>query len=418
MSETGTLSALARNVMWMMMAEGSARVTRIAAALALAYALTPAAFGAAALVMTVAEFMRTPTRNGVLQAIVRADENALGGVIVSATRINWFVHLGLAAAQIAIAYPLAQFMGAPEIALPLIVLSGIFALYPLVFARVALLHRAGRMKPVAGLMAACLSLANIATAVLALLGFGIWSVVIPRLLSAALWVMLARRLHDAPAPHSGPAAGWRAIFGYGQAILGAELLKSARSSLDKIIIGKLLGMEALGIYAFAFNAGLGLSQSLLKGFADAVFPYLCAAGRSGDIRRDARRVMFVSLATAMVLFGAQAALAPVYVPLLFGARWEVAVPVLAVLCLSAITRPLWEVSAQVMRAEGSPATELRWSAALTAAVLLAVTIGTVMDGIMGAALGVLFASAVIETGFALRVFARPQPASGTLNHAA
>lgn len=418
MTKSAPLSGLARNVMWMLMAEGSARVTRIAAALALAYALAPAAFGAAALVMTIAEFMRTPTRNGVLQAIIRADEAALGGVIASATRINWVVHAGLAMVQIALAYPLANWMGAPEIALPLIVLSGIFALYPMVFGRVALLHRAGRMKPVAGLMAACLSLANIATALLALAGFGIWSVVVPRLLSAALWVMLARRLHPAPAPYSGPAAGWREIFSYGQAILGAELLKSARSSFDKILVGKLLGMEALGIYAFAFNAGLGLSQSLLKGFADAVFPYLCASGRTGDIRQDARKVMLASFAAAALLFGLQAALAPIYVPLLFGPRWEMAVPVLAILCLSAITRPLWEVTAQVLRAEGQPGVELRWSVLLTVCVLAAVAIGALVGGTFGAGCGVLLASLIIEPIFAARVFAQRSSAAGGLSHAA
>jgi len=118
--------SLWRNVLWMAGAESAARVTRILAALALAYALSPAVFGAAALVMTIADLMRTPTRNGVLQAIVRADEGALPGTIAAAVRLNWLVHLALAALQCAIAFPLARFMGAPEIAWPLVALSGIF----------------------------------------------------------------------------------------------------------------------------------------------------------------------------------------------------------------------------------------------------------------------------------------------------
>jgi len=266
------------------------------------------------------------------------------------------------------------------------------------------------------LLTGSLSLANVATAVLALLGFGVWSVVVPRLLSALLWVAMGYRFFEAPARDTSQRTNWREIFGFGQAILGAEILKSLRLSLDKIIVGKLLGMEALGIYAFAFNAGLGLSQSLLKGFSDALYPYLCAQwqrqgqaqGQGADARAKAIKVLGAGLAAATLLFGAQALLAPYYVPLLFGARWEPAVPVLAILCLSAIPQPLWEVSAQYLRAAGRPMREFWWSAVLCVAVLGAVAIGASLGGVVGAAIGVLVACVLIEPLFALSVFGRTQ----------
>lgn len=396
--------SLWRNILWMAGAESAARVTRIVAALALAYALSPAVFGAAALVMTVADLMRTPTRNGVLQSIVRAEPNELPGVLATATRLNWLVHLGLAALQCVLAFPLARFMGAPEIAWPLVALSGIFFFYPIVFDRVAMLHRAGRMKQVAAMMTGSLSMANLATAALALLGFGIWSVVLPRLISALLWVAMGLRFFDKPQADHTARASWRAIFGFGQAILGAEILKSMRMSLDKIIVGKLLGMEVLGIYAFAFNAGLGLSQSLLKGFSDALYPYLCAQGRDGDTRAKAVRMLGVGVGAAALLFGTQALLAEYYVPMLFGEQWIAAVPVLAILCLSAVPQPLWEISAQYLRAEGKPMREFWWSGILCAAVLAGVAIGASAGGAVGAAIGVLVASALVQPLFALSVF--------------
>jgi len=409
------LGTLARRVGWLVMAEGASRVTRIVTALALAYALEPVLFGVAALAMTVCELMRTPTRCGVLQAVVRADENDLGATMQTAITINWVWHICLALAQIAIAYPLEAWMDAPGLAEPLIVLSVLFFLYPVAFGRIAFLHRAGNMKKIAGIVGATLSLANLATAALALAGFGLWSVVLPRILSALLWIGLAYRAVPVLPEFGGERASTRDVLRYGQSILGSEMLKAAQGSLDKIIIGKLLGMEALGFYTFAFNAGLGLSQSLLKGFSDALFPYLCQSRRANGDYRQPKQILAMTALTALVLFGTQAVLAPVYVPMLFGDRWEPAVLTLALLCLSAITRPFWDVPAQTLRAEGTPKIEFVASIAQTTLLLLATGFGAMTYGIVGAAAGCLATRLATEPLFAFFVFRTREPRGQALD---
>lgn len=414
-SHSTTIGALVRQVGWLMMAEGAARVTRIVTALALAYALEPMLFGVAALAMTVCELMRTPTRCGVLQSVVRADDDQLGATLKTSTTINWIWHACLALGQIAIAYPLEAWMEAPGLAEPLIVLSVIFFLYPIAFGRVALLHRDGNMKAVAGLVGASLSVANLATAALALAGFGLWSVVFPRILSACVWIILAYRAVPVMPKPTGERVGAMAVLRYGQSILGSEILKAAQGSLDKIIIGKLLGMEALGFYVFAFNAGLGLSQSLLKGFSDALFPYLCQSKAKNADYAQSKRILLVTGLTAFCLFGAQAALAPIYVPLLFGERWEPAVLTLSLLCLSAITRPFWDVPAQTLRAEGAPKAEFWASTLQTVLLLLAIALGAMTHGIVGAAIGCLSVRLISEPLFAFFVLrTKPQPDPTTI----
>ena len=404
------MNVLVRNAAWLVAAEGVSRASRILAALALAYALSPALFGAAALVMTVAEFLRAPARVGTMQAIVRAPDADLPAVTAAAVRLNWGVHLGLGAVQCLLAHPLAAWFGAPDIAAPLIALSAVFALYPLAFGRVAMLHRAADLKAVAKMSAACLTLANLATAVLALTGFGLWSVVVPRLLSAVLWVILARR-RSAPPPRAARPGSVRPILRDGVSILGSEMLKSARANLDKPLVGALLGMEALGYYAFASNLGLGLGQSLLKGFSDALFPHLCAARLADTARGAARRVLGGVTLAALALFSAQAVAAPVLVPLLFGNRWDAAIPALVLLCLSAIPRAGTEVAAQYLRAANRSAVEARWSLALTGLVLAAICAGSNW-GIEGVAAGVLLAHALLDPLFARSVLHTPSVPKG------
>ena len=46
---------------------------------------------------------------------------------------------------------------------------------------------------------------------------------------------------------------WRELLRFGSSVLGVELLKTLRSNLDYLIVGRFLSIEALGIYYFAFS---------------------------------------------------------------------------------------------------------------------------------------------------------------------
>lgn len=75
----------------------------------------------------------------------------------------------------------------------------------------------------------------------------------------------------------------------------------------------MMGAEALGIYFMAFNAGLGLATSFTQAFSVVLFPRLCAAEDKHGALRHGLGLSLLIL-TPLVLL--QAALAPVYVPLL------------------------------------------------------------------------------------------------------
>ena len=57
--------------------------------------------------------------------------------------------------------------------------------------------------------------------------------------------------------------------------LGIEVMTTLQANIDNLIVGSILGVEALGLYYFAFNAGLGVSLGLVNSFGTAVFPHLC-----------------------------------------------------------------------------------------------------------------------------------------------
>ncbi|MBU2533801.1 MAG: hypothetical protein KKB37_13760, partial [Alphaproteobacteria bacterium] len=72
-----------------------------------------------------------------------------------------------------------------------------------------------------------------------------------------------------------------------------------------------------------------------------------------------------------VIIALQALAVPLYVPILFGDKWEPVVLIVSILCLSATTRSCYDLAAQMLRAGGLQMAELVASCIFTL-VLLAV----------------------------------------------
>ena len=153
----------------------------------------------------------------------------------------------------------------------------------------------------------------------------------------------------------------------------------------------LRGAEALGIWFFAVNAGLGLANSFSAAFSVVLFPHLCAS-------QDQRKTLYRSLALALCVLSPiillQSALAPVYVPLLLGAEWQQISPVVSVLCLAALPSVIWSAVAGWLRSENRAITELRVSTALAFALILNTAIMAPF-GLMPVAIGYLLTSAAL-----------------------
>ncbi|MEL7113468.1 MAG: oligosaccharide flippase family protein, partial [Pseudomonadota bacterium] len=166
----------------------------------------------------------------------------------------------------------AETANRPQLAM----LGLVFLMMPFGVMHAYCLLRAERMKDLAAISTAQVAADHILTAILAICGFGAWAIVLPKLLTAPIWLMgMLRTQAWTPNPAAGfaPVAG---ILKFSLPVLGSELMCAFRDQLDKFIVSFTLGIEALGLYYFAFNAGLGVSTALNRAFSNAVYPHLCA----------------------------------------------------------------------------------------------------------------------------------------------
>lgn len=388
----------ASNFGWLGTAEAGVRLTRLGAAFVLARNLGPEGYGIAAIALTVHEIFFVISRHGLATKLVQCAEREVEAVARTVYRLNWGL-AGLLGLTQALAGLVASFVyGESKLA----VLIGTLAIVHLTSAwgmvPTALLRRQGRMRAIALAQLLTVGTDNVLTAALALLGTGAWAFVLPKILVTPIWVLVIRRLKPWRPAQVAPA-NWRPIVAFARRVLGSELLASLRDNLDYLLVGRVLGLEALGIYYFAFNAGLGFSLSLIRSFSESLYPHLCAA--NGDLRdrlAEAYRTMAV---TAVPLILAQCLLAPFYVPLVFGERWSSAIPILILICLSALPRLCGVGSSLVLRAVDRPDVDLRWSAAFTAILALALVVG-LSGGVVGVAWSVLLAHSLVLPYLAVR----------------
>jgi len=192
-----------------------------------------------------------------------------------------------------------------------------------------------------------------AAVVLALHGFGVWSLAWQSIVSIGvrgilLWVYSGWR----PRGHY-RAASFRSLFGFGGYMLLTGLLNAAATRLQSLLIGKLFDARALGFYTLAQNTQQA-PASLIDGILRRVgLPIFSAIAQD---RTKLRAALRSSLRMAMFLFvpcmvGISVIAKPL-VDLVYGPRWGSAAPILSVLSLSAALWPIHILNLAAIGAQG------------------------------------------------------------------
>lgn len=383
---------LLSNIGWLASGELIARASRLIAAVALARMLTPLEFGAAAIAITVFELVRVFNQNGIGAAVIAAPAKTLPSLMRTAHLAGWATGIILAAAQCLVAVLVARSTGSAEIGWMIACLSGVYLLMPPGVPHGWMLQRSQNMKRLAAVNAIQVSTDNLLTAILALTGFGAWAIVLPKLLTAPIWLIGVMWKRPWRPDRTARFASPRKLLTFAGPVLGSEMLNAARLHVDKLIIGGVCGLEVLGIYYFAFNAGLGLSSALSTAFNGAFYPNLCEAvrrtGSALDAFRSGLRTAGTPLAAAFIL---QAILVPVYVPVVFGPDWSFAIPLIAILCLSGPARLLSDACALLLRASGQPKMEF-FAVAFSTCLCLGALLFGVQVGLTAAVIALTLAA--------------------------
>lgn len=397
-------SSLLANLLAFGASEISAKATRLLVVVAISRNLSAENVGYAAAALAIGEVLKSLTENGIGQRIIAAHKDNLEAVCHSAHRLFWGYCVGLALLQMAIG--LGLYLSSQTTVGALVGLMAIEYLFmPAGLVQVALAMRENRLKRVAMISATQVSGANLITVALAFTWASPLVLILPRILTAPVWLVAVRHLRPWQRKKTALLAPLHPFLTYGLPVTGIELVKALRLHADKIVVGALLGPKALGIYFLAFNAGLSLATSFCAALSIVLFPHLC---QEADQQAALRRTVKLSLACILPFVLLQSLFAPIYVPLLLGAKWAHIAPTVAVLCFAALPLTIWTAVAASLRVNGRPKVEFT--------VTLILTIALVTSAILAAPYGLgtmatayVFTTTIILIAAALPHLMKPSP---------
>jgi PST family polysaccharide transporter len=224
---------------------------------------------------------------------------------------------------------------------------------------------------------------------LAILGFGVWSLVGAALAQAAVASALSLALAPHPVRPLLMVREGRQLLDYG----GADTLNSVVAYIgraaDTVVIGRWLGTVELGLYTRAFSLFAVPLSYLGTAMTSVLFPVM------SEIQGDARRsrsgyllgVQLMTMIAAPLCAGVLVA-APHLIVGLYGERWRGAVLPLQILASAGTLRAVYHLGAAVTHASGNVMAEARRQAALAALLYLGALVGT-RWGIAGVSAGVV-----------------------------
>ncbi len=390
-----------RSIAYYGMSEFVQRATRIATTVMIARTLTPIDLGIAATAITVFEIVRIAANAGIGQAVVRATDTRLAATCVAAHRLGWAICIGLAVFQLAIAAAAYAWTGRADVGFMIAALAGVYLIMPAGLVQSYLLQRDARHGTIAAVATTQAVADNVLTIALAVMGCGPWAIVLPKVLTSPIWLIGMRRARSwSRAVGAEPIAALD-ILRYALPVLAADLLSTARIQFDRILVGAILGVEALGIYFFISNAGAGLSHALTTALSNSLYPYFAAVGASPRELQtrlaDGLRRKALPIAAVIVL---QACLTPIYVPLLFGPRWADVAWMAGALCGAAACKVFADAGAQALRAAGATPLECTGVFSITLVSLLALATG-LQFGLATGVIALAIVSGAVQLAFAV-----------------
>lgn len=385
-----------RNVGWMTGAEFANRLIRLASTVILARMFSPQEYGLMAIIYTICDLFQVFTlRGGVGSKIIQADEQDVKTICDTAYWLNWITCGSLFIIQCVVAFLLPYFSQDRTLTLPLIAIAFTYLAYPFFTIHLTLIERENRFKAAAICNLVVSVVSTITIAILALLGLGIWSIIWSIILSFPVWIFLTWKYHPWRPPFRFSLEKWQEVLGFGSSLLINDLLNKVRANIDYLIVGRYLGVEALGMYYFAFNAGSGITTSILNTFMSPMYPYICEV-RSDYLQFKKRYFSSLKKVTVFLvpLILLQAALAPIYVPIIFGEKWIPALPVLILVCLSVIPRIYNWAATLLLNAINKPKISLQISLVFTIIFIISI-LAVVKAGIIWVASAVFLSHAIV-----------------------
>jgi PST family polysaccharide transporter len=362
-------------MIWSIVQQIGGQVATMIVYFALAALLPPRDFGLVGMAGAWLAVLNTFCEVGFGAALIQR-EQVRPEHLSSTFAVNLVVGAALTLLGIALSYPAARFFSTPDLQPVMAVLSLAFLMRSVGLTQVALAQRELRFRALAVRDVSANVLGGAVGLALAFAGYGVWSLVGMTLVNGLVATLMVWRLGRwRPRLSEISPEAVAELWPYSSRMLGFNLFKAFAQNVDRMIIGRLLGVHALGVYVFASKSVIYPVTTFVGALGAYLFPRI-ARLQSDAVRIKAiyRAVLIAVLNVICPVLAAVVALAPAVVPVL-GEQWKESVPLIQILAIAALAQAIISPVGQVMKGLGRPGWLVAWSLGFTLVTALALGIG-------------------------------------------
>jgi PST family polysaccharide transporter len=384
-SESSTKDTLARGVrhglIWSTINSLVLRLGSLVVGTILARLLAPADFGVYAIALTVQSVLMTLADLGMSVDLIRAKDPEPRAPTVATVSVG--CGAALAVLMTLSARPVADAMGAPQAASVIMVLSWTLVVAGAGVVPYAQLQRNFQQRKV---LAASLTDFVVGTAVtvgLVVLGLGPIALALGRIAAQISSTSLQFVMTGVRLRFGFDRAVARTAVAYGIPLSLANLLSVALINIDNVVIARVAGATALGLYVLAFNVSTWPMNAIGQAVRNVSLPgfsRLSSDEGDGGFRTALSLTWAAALPAGLLL----AVLSRPLIELLYGHRWSASATVLAALGLFGALRVALDLMATFLMARGAARPVLYVQIVWFLGLIPAVIAGTHWKGIAGA----------------------------------
>ena len=179
---------------------------------------------------------------------------------------------------------------------------------------------------------------------------------------------------------------------FGTYVLGERLLNYGNRNLDNILIGKILGADALGYYSLAYQLMFVPTSKISQVIGKVTYPVFSKIQDDDERMRRGylamiRYVSLIAFPLMMTVF----VVAPEFIPSIYGIAWKPSILILQIFCLVGIVESVGSTVGGVLYAKGRADIAFKYNI-----INLLVVCGAIIAGLSYGIVGVAIALAVVS----------------------
>jgi O-antigen/teichoic acid export membrane protein len=360
-------------------------VLQLGALAVLARILAPGDYGVVSMVLAIAGVATLLGDFGLSMASIQSSE-ATRAQRSNLLWINVLLGLALGGIVFLLAVPIAAFYGRDELVPVCQALSAVFVINSVTAQFKAEVSRRFRFRWLAASDVLAQLVASIGAILLAVEGAGYWALVAQQLLLAATTlVVLVIGAGWLPGPPT-RTSGMRSFLGFGANTVGVQLVNYISGNADSVLIGRVWGAGALGVYDRAYQIFRMPLQQIAAPMTRVAFPVLSRMKDSPDFERYVQRAQLVLAYVMGGVFFAAAALADPIIEIVLGPGWDDSKTIFRILAIGGVFQALGFVYYWVFLAKALTGLQLRFSIVSRSMMVVFMAVGVVW-GPVGVAVG-------------------------------